>query len=209
MGSKGRPRPSKPPRQQRRDRAAALRGQGLPFSQIGRRLGISKQAAWRMVMRPAGVGTGSGVRCSACRVVVTTRHIQQRTVGDVLCRGCLAARSDAPFALRLRSHRVAAELTRKELTEAAGLGTGRAKDFEQGGAKPQRATRARLAKALRAPDLERFGDEGQGRGMSPLPALSLSLTAGAWACNNRAGPPSEFPAAEPNEPATVSAIRRS
>jgi hypothetical protein len=47
---------------------------------------------------------------------------------------------DAPLALRLRSHRVAAGLTRKELEEAAGLGTGRAKDFEQGAAKPQEAT---------------------------------------------------------------------
>jgi hypothetical protein len=54
---------------------------------------------------------------------------------------------------------VAAGLTRKELEEAAALGTGRAKDFEERGAKPQAATRARLAKALGAPDLERFGDD--------------------------------------------------
>jgi hypothetical protein len=35
----------------------------------------------------------------------------------------------------------------------------RVKDFEERGAKPQQATRAKLAKVLRAPNLERFGDE--------------------------------------------------
>jgi transcriptional regulator with XRE-family HTH domain len=55
---------------------------------------------------------------------------------------------------------VAAGLTRKELEEAAGLGAGRAKEFEEGRAKPHASTRARLAKVLGAPDLERFGDEG-------------------------------------------------
>jgi hypothetical protein len=50
---------------------------------------------------------------------------------------------------------------------AAELGTGHAKDFEERGAKPQARTRARLAKVLRAPDLERFGD-GDGRGFDAL-----------------------------------------
>jgi hypothetical protein len=104
-------------------------------------------------------GHTAGVRCSACQAVVTTRHFQSRTVGEVLCRQCLATRPDAPFALRLRSHRLAAGMTRLELQAAAGLVAGRVKDFEDRGAKPQAATRAKLAKVLRAPDLERFGDE--------------------------------------------------
>jgi DNA-binding XRE family transcriptional regulator len=111
-------------------------------------------------MRPRPAGRGSGVCCSACQAIVTARHLQARTVGEVLCPRCLAARPDAPFALRLRSRRAAAGLTRLELEQAVGLGTGRVTDFEEGRAKPQRATRARLAKVLRAPDLERFGDEG-------------------------------------------------
>jgi hypothetical protein len=73
-----------------------------------------------------------------------------------LCRHCLAARPDAPFALRPRSHRLAAGLTRKELQEAAGLATGRVRDFEEGGAKPHASTWARQARVLGAPDLERF-----------------------------------------------------
>jgi hypothetical protein len=44
---------------------------------------------------------------------------------------------------------------------AAGLGTGRAKDFEERGVKPYPATRARLAKVLGAPSLERFDGEAE------------------------------------------------
>jgi hypothetical protein len=50
-------------------------------------------------------------------------------------------------------------MTRPELEAAAGLMPGRVKGFEERGVKPYPATRARLAKVLRAPDLERFGDE--------------------------------------------------
>jgi hypothetical protein len=128
----------------------------LSFAAIGRQLGITRQAAWRLLTRCPT----AGVRCSTCQALVTTRNFQVRTVGEVWCRGCLGTRPDAPFALRLRSYRLAAGLTRTELEAAAGLGTARIQKFEDGAAKPQAATRAKLAKVLRAPDLERFGDEG-------------------------------------------------
>jgi hypothetical protein len=41
------------------------------------------------------------------------------------------------------------------------VSVGRIKDLEEGTAKPHATTRARLAKVLRAKDLERFGDEGE------------------------------------------------
>jgi hypothetical protein len=48
------------------------------------------------------------------------------------------AAAPATFALRLHSHRLAAGLTRVELERAAQLGTGRAKDLEDGAAKATR-----------------------------------------------------------------------
>jgi hypothetical protein len=158
MGSKRRPGHRKSRRQQRRERAAALRAQGLPFTEVGRRLGISGQAAHRLIERHAAGDRVQPARCSVCRAVLTTRRFQERTLGEVLCRPCLAARPDAPFALRLRSHRLAAGLSRSEVQAAAGLAVGRLKNLEDRGAKPQQRTRPRLAKVLRAPDLERFGE---------------------------------------------------
>jgi hypothetical protein len=57
-------------------------------------------------------------------------------------------------------------MSRTELEAAAVLATGRVKGFEERGAKPWASTRARLAKVLRAPDLERFGGM-KGRNLSP------------------------------------------
>jgi hypothetical protein len=63
---------------------------GQTFAEIGRRLGISKQAAWHPLGK-APAGHTAGVRCCACQRVVATRHFQLRTVGEVLCPSCLAA----------------------------------------------------------------------------------------------------------------------
>jgi hypothetical protein len=143
--------------ERRRERAAALRAQGLTCAAFSRRLGVTRQAAWRMPTPYPAVA----VHRSACQAVVTTRDLPLRTLGPVLCRECLAAHPDAPFALRLRSHRFAAGMSWAELERAAGQVAGRVKDFEECGVKPWAATRARLAKVLRAPDLERFVEERQ------------------------------------------------
>jgi hypothetical protein len=143
----------------RRERAAALRAYGHTFAEVGRRLGVSRQAAWIMVAKHKA-SHNAGVRCARCRAVVTTRHLQQRTLGKVLCARCLAARPGVPFALRLQSHRVAAGLTRTGLEAAAGLAPGRVKEFEERGVKPHQSARLRLARVLAAPDLARFDDEG-------------------------------------------------
>jgi hypothetical protein len=45
----GKPRRGRPPDVERRRFAAALRAQGLTFAEIGRRLGITRQAAWHLV----------------------------------------------------------------------------------------------------------------------------------------------------------------
>ena len=158
MGRKRRTHLGALPDHKQRRRADALRALVLSFAEVGRRLGVTKQAAWHMIVIGLAAHT-AGVHCSACQAIISTRHIQLRTVGEVLCRPCLVACPDAPFALRLRSHRLAAGLSRSEVQAAAGLAVGCLKNLEDRGAKPQARTRARLAKVLRAPDLERFGDE--------------------------------------------------
>jgi hypothetical protein len=60
-------------------------------------------------------------------------------------------------------------MIRSQLETAAGLPAGVVKYFEERGVKPHASTRAKLAKVLRAPDLERFGDEGEVIA-GPLPA---------------------------------------
>jgi transcriptional regulator with XRE-family HTH domain len=55
-----------------------------------------------------------------------------------------------------RSYCLAAGLNRKDVEQDAGLSLERLKEFEDKATKPQLGTRARLAKVLGAPELERF-----------------------------------------------------
>jgi hypothetical protein len=129
MGRKRNPHLGSLPDRQQRDQVAAVRAQGLSFAAIGAHLGIRKQAAWYLC-RQEPARHPFGVRCATCAAVVADRYFQERTVGEVLCRACLAAGPAASFALRLRSLRVAAGLTQRALEQAGGLSLGRLKEFE-------------------------------------------------------------------------------
>jgi hypothetical protein len=66
-----------------RKRAAALRGRGLSFAAIGRRLGVSKEAAWHQLTK-APAGYTEGARCAACLAFVTKLRGSDKTPGS--CR---------------------------------------------------------------------------------------------------------------------------
>jgi transcriptional regulator with XRE-family HTH domain len=143
---------------ERRAEALALRAQGLSLREIGRRLGGLSRQAVSYLLNKAGSGQSQGVRCSACGAAITARCFRRRTVGDALCRTCLARHPGASFALSLRSLRLAAGWSRTDLASAASVTDERIKAFEEGTTQPHRLTRSRLAKALGAPELEP-GDE--------------------------------------------------
>jgi DNA-binding XRE family transcriptional regulator len=144
-----RKRPDTAVSRERRAQAVRLRGQGLTFAQIGARLGITRQAAHALVAGPRAVGAVEAC-CAACRAPLAGAR---RTVGEVLCRACLAGRTEVPFGLRLRSLRLAAGLTQRELARQAGRPRSSIKDYEAGRCRPGRATRRRLTHALGASDL--------------------------------------------------------
>jgi hypothetical protein len=140
----------------RQRQAVALRAKGLTYKAIGQRLGgISPQDVNGLLRRanaPVPV-----IACSRCHGTAAQGRFQQRTLGPVLCRACPDATPDVSYGVRLRSLRLAAGLTRRQLVKAAGLPSeGNIKAIEDGTAKPHQATRVKLAKALRNKDLERW-----------------------------------------------------
>jgi transcriptional regulator with XRE-family HTH domain len=161
---------------ERRAQAAALRSQGLSLREIGLRLGgLSRQGiAYLLSTDPSG--HAQGVHCSTCAASITERCFRRRTVGDALCRSCLASHPGAPFSLRLRSWRLAAGWSRRELAVAAAVTETRIKAYEDGTAMPHQRTRRQLAKALAATDLEQFAEERDrmteaARVVNPSPAV--------------------------------------
>src|SRR6516164_768418 len=110
MGGPGSGRKADPRRQRL---AAVLRARGLTFAAIGRRLGVTPEAARQMAL--AAAGRPAPPRCASCAGPLPMRSRGGR------CPACVAADPDAPFAERLRALRLAAGLTGARLAARAGL----------------------------------------------------------------------------------------
>jgi DNA-binding XRE family transcriptional regulator len=88
------------------------------------------------------------VRCRACGAPVATGHYAIECNRPPLCLACLAKSPDAPFAERLKSHRLAAGLTQPELARRAGVAVRSIAGYERGEVRPKGKTLARLARVL-------------------------------------------------------------
>jgi DNA-binding XRE family transcriptional regulator len=108
----------------------------LTLAAIGRRVGISREAARLMVLASALPP------CATCEAPLPRGSRGGR------CPACVTADPSAPFAERLRALRVAAGLTQAELAGRAGLPLGTLGHYECGRVGPQAARLAALARVL-------------------------------------------------------------
>jgi transcriptional regulator with XRE-family HTH domain len=131
----------------RRREAAALRRQGLRLAEIGRRLGISRQAAHHLLVKSPGANP---ICCHECGVVIVLSATGMGGVGGLTwCKACLATQPEASFADRLRSLRLARGMTPEGLARAAGVNRGTIGRFERGGsANPMYPLLVRLVRIL-------------------------------------------------------------
>jgi hypothetical protein len=125
---------------------AELRDQGLAPAEIGRRLGISRQAVHYCLKRSLP-SAQPGVTCRGCKGVAVPAGARVRERGEGLCPACLRRRG-APFPRLLRACRLAAGMNRAELGRRTGLRPITLGDYEAARTRPQRATLARLAAVL-------------------------------------------------------------
>ena len=136
MGGPGSGRKADPRRQRL---AAALRARGLTFAAIGRRLGVTPEAARQMAL---AAGRPAPPRCASCAGPLPARS------RGVRCPACVAADPDAPFAERLRALRLAAGLTGARLAALAGLSYTTIRNYEGGRGRPRPRLLAALARVL-------------------------------------------------------------
>ena len=120
------------PDAKRRRRIQQLRARGLSLPAIGRRLGVTFQCIQRTIRRMAedGQRRPRSVPCCACGDRIISQGVCQSDRGQALCLACLAELPDAPFGQRLRACRLAAGLSRSELTERCGLEHDRIRFYE-------------------------------------------------------------------------------
>jgi DNA-binding XRE family transcriptional regulator len=135
------------PDEARRAEMARLRGGGLTYAEIGRRLGVTRQCVQRMLAR-AGKGRARPVSCRACGGLIVGHLPGNQPPPPALCPACLARRPAAPFAERLRTLRLARGLTRTELARRAEFRHDAIARYESGAAEPRPAPLARLVRVL-------------------------------------------------------------
>jgi transcriptional regulator with XRE-family HTH domain len=126
-----------------------LRAAGLSLSEIGRRLGITRQAVQGMLRYIDKTKTRvRSVPCCACGRDIVSAGALSSGRGAALCLACLAQRPDAPFGQRLKAYRLAAGLTKAQVTARCGLSPNAVGMYEGKGITPKVPTALRLAKTL-------------------------------------------------------------
>jgi transcriptional regulator with XRE-family HTH domain len=145
MAGKG--KRGRPADERRRRLAAELRTRGLSLAEVGRELGVSRQAV-AILLRGAGAGDPGHVCCVSCAAAVARPALRPRSGLPVLCPACVDKHPDATLGQRLLSRRLAAGLSRYALGRRARVDPSLIGRFERGLERPAAATLTRLARVL-------------------------------------------------------------
>jgi transcriptional regulator with XRE-family HTH domain len=136
------------PNLKRRRQVALLRDSGLTLAEIARRLGVSKQAVWSLLNQRARRTASRAVPCCACGALIVSPGALRRDADAALCLPCLRARACVPFAIRLKALRLAAGLSRTQLSQRSGVAAGSLRAYEDGLRKPHARSATRVARVL-------------------------------------------------------------
>jgi transcriptional regulator with XRE-family HTH domain len=131
----------------RRQEAASLRRQGLTVTEIGRRMGITRQGVHHLLDGAAG---DRPIACRECGTVIVRCAVAMGNIRKrPWCVDCLARHPEATFTERLRSLRLARCMTHKELAQAVGITKQSVSRLERGeSAHPQWPLLVKLVRVL-------------------------------------------------------------
>jgi DNA-binding transcriptional regulator YiaG len=127
------------PNKTKQREAARLRRQGMPWRDIGQRLGgITTQAAQQLAQDSGDdYEHRHKFRCRACRtVIVSSVHAFTSNSQTAWCKACLAKRPTAPIGERIKTFRISADLTTAELSRRTGVSWDIIRNFERGKTQP-------------------------------------------------------------------------
>jgi transcriptional regulator with XRE-family HTH domain len=129
-----------------RRKMAELRAKGLTFEEIGRRLGVTKQRVGQLLQ---SIGTtGFALHCRDCGAEIVSRLSRAGRNAPSLCPACLAKTPRHCVGERLKTHRLIAGLTQREVAAEAGITPQAVALFEKGKCKPTPETLAQLVAVL-------------------------------------------------------------
>jgi DNA-binding XRE family transcriptional regulator len=104
----------------RRQQVVKLRRRGLTVAEIGRQLGVSRQAVSQLIQY-AALPTFRGVPCSCCHQFILSPAALPEDRPGALCLRCLEQTPDSTLGQRLRAFRLAAGLSHSAVAWLAGV----------------------------------------------------------------------------------------
>ena len=122
------PQPRRVREAQRRRQIQALSAQGLSITEIGQRLGISKQRVHQVLKG----GQAFPVRCRICEGSANSAGAKPEDDRAVLCLSCLAKNPEATFGEYLKAFRLASGMTVVNLAAKTGVPTFTISAYEEG-----------------------------------------------------------------------------
>jgi transcriptional regulator with XRE-family HTH domain len=125
------------PNRERRSRIARLHARGLTLTEIGRRLGVTRQAVHGALAQLRQPAPQPSVPCRRCAAPIVSPGALPSDRGQALCLTCLASSPDADLGVRLKAFRLAAGLTKTELARRLGVATMTVHQYEAGARQPR------------------------------------------------------------------------
>ena len=136
----------RPPNQVRLRKMAQLRSKGLTFEEIGRRHGVTKQRVGQL-LHSIGA-TDFALCCCDCGAEILSRRSRAGRNIHSLCPVCLAKSPGHCVGERLKTHRLIAGLTQREVAAETGITPQAVALFEKGKCRPTPETLAQLVAVL-------------------------------------------------------------
>jgi transcriptional regulator with XRE-family HTH domain len=133
---------------ERRRQIVELRAQGWSQTEIGKHLGISRQAIFLALQANERQAQSRRVHCRVCDGEINPAGALRRHDRAVLCPNCLAEQPYASFADQLRTHRLAAGWTAVDLERRSGVNASTIYGLETGRIAPRQYVVSRLFLAL-------------------------------------------------------------
>ena len=158
------PRYGSHPDVERREQVAKLRTKGLTFTEIGKRLGMSRQAAHSLLFRTDRPVQLPGIACRECRKEICSWnprwHGGMKRGQLVYCLQCLGKHPEVRLGERLLAFRISAGMTRGDLEKQTGVDRNTIGQCERDGCDPFWSTLARLVEYF-GPELLGLGGRGR------------------------------------------------
>jgi DNA-binding XRE family transcriptional regulator len=133
---------------ERREQVAKLRGKGLTFTQIGKRLHMSRQAAHSLLHRSGKSLQLPGIVCRECGKEICSWNAKWRggmkRAQLVYCLQCLGKHGEVRIGERLLAFRINSGMTRGDLEKETGVDRNTIGQCERDGSDPFWSTMARL-----------------------------------------------------------------